>query len=128
MARLTEQISEAEAAFQAAKAERNAAQDMRKEAWRKETELKDAVSKATAEFDCAFQVGVRSTSLGCLLHCRCAGRKILKRAVVGIGKGLAVRVLAWSAHLLSRQYRPALTVSTAGIDTALTDEYVLMNM
>jgi hypothetical protein len=58
VARLTEQISEAEAAFQAAKAERNAAQDMRKEAWRRETELKDAVSKATAEFDRAFQVCV----------------------------------------------------------------------
>lgn len=58
MTRLTEQISEAEAAFQAAKSERNAAQDMRKEAWRKESELKDAVNKATAEFDRAFQVGV----------------------------------------------------------------------
>jgi phage-related minor tail protein len=54
--RLTEQIAEAEAAHQAAKVQRNAAQDQRKEAWRTETELKDKVGKTQAEFDKAFAV------------------------------------------------------------------------
>lgn len=56
VARLTEQIGEAEAAHQAAKNARNEAQDLRKEAWKLETELKDKVSKATADYDRAFSV------------------------------------------------------------------------
>jgi hypothetical protein len=58
VSRLTEQIGEAEAAHQAAKAARNEAQDKRKEAWKLETELKDQVNKATAEYDRAFSVSV----------------------------------------------------------------------
>jgi phage host-nuclease inhibitor protein Gam len=56
VARLTEQITEAEAAHQAAKAARNEAQDLRKEAWKLETELKDKVTKATSDYDRAFSV------------------------------------------------------------------------
>lgn len=71
--RLTEQISEAEAAHQAAKAARNEAQDKRKEAWKLETELKDKVNKASADFDRAFSVSSGSAcfvTLGCMQHSR----------------------------------------------------------
>lgn len=62
VARLTEQISEAEAAHQAAKQQRNAAQDVRKDAWRKDEELKDQAKKTEAEYTKAFNVGGASSN------------------------------------------------------------------
>lgn len=84
MARLTEQIAEAEAAHQAAKAQRNAAQDQRKEAWRTETELKDKVGKTQAEFDKAFAVSPLSQQpcrLSDALTCGCARALLLFRSL-----------------------------------------------
>lgn len=56
VARLTEQINEAEAAFQAAKAQRNGAQDVRKAAWQREAELKEQVKKVEDDYHRAYTV------------------------------------------------------------------------
>jgi hypothetical protein len=59
VARLTEEIAAADATHAALKAKRNAAQDVRKEAWRTQDELAVSLSSAEAEFAKAFEVGAR---------------------------------------------------------------------
>ena len=56
VSRLTEKITEVDAASQAAKAQRNAALDVRKAAWQRESDLKDKVHEVEQDFQRAFSV------------------------------------------------------------------------
>lgn len=104
MSRLNEQIAEAEAAHQAAKAARNEAQDKRKEAWKQETELKDQVNKATADYDRAFSVSVtvdQPQSPAVLRAVRKAGGGPHQFRVVSNAPAQYLRSTAW-AHMHTR--------------------------
>lgn len=80
VARLAEQIAEAEAAHQAAKQQRNAAQDQRKDAWRKEQELKEQIKTTEAEFTKAFNVSACRRQL-----CQTATQCAVLRCAVRLG-------------------------------------------
>lgn len=91
VARLMEQISEADAAHARVKQARNEALDVRKEAWRVESELTDQLKAVQAEFDRALEVrgAARAAWHSSCWHCfNLLGLLCLNKC---LGQGVATR-------------------------------------